>query len=170
MQTKGTIVAKAGNGKAAKLSDDNWYNFDVASAKYLANFNKGDEVVVEFEKKGATSRIVSKITAAAEAVATPVEAPKQEAASSEFKCKVCGKAMKDGKYDMCYTCNQKNPKEKKSQKSYYDSPEKQASIQRGNALNAAAAVAAGQNFDGPDAVKQFTLILADDFLTWLRAE
>jgi hypothetical protein len=92
-------------------------------------------------------------------------APEQES-NSEFKCEDCGASLKDGKYKKCYKCGKKKGGFGKS----YDSPEKTAQIQRGNALNAAAAVASGQKFDDPDAATQYTLILANSFLEWLRTE
>ena len=94
---------------------------------------------------------------------------KQE--SEKFYCIDCKKELKDGKYEKCFKCNQKNPSKKNwgKGKSNYDSPEKTAQIQRGNALNAAAAVASGQQFVDPQAAGQFTKMLATDFLEWLRA-
>jgi len=102
------------------------------------------------------------------------EEPKEEGkeTKSEFKCVDCGKALKDGKYEKCFECNKKNPSKKNwGKKNNYDSPEKTAQIQRGNALNAAAAVVsgnlAGQNIE---MLKETTLLLANDFLEWLRVE
>ena len=93
--------------------------------------------------------------------------PKEES-TSEFTCEDCGAKLKDGKYKKCYPCGKKTFKGGKSNS--YDNPEKTAQIQRGNALNAAASVASAQQFADPEVAKQFTLILADEFLVWLRAE
>ena len=100
------------------------------------------------------------------------EEKKESAGSGEFKCVDCGKALKDGKYEKCFDCNKKNPSKKNwGKKNNYDSPEKTAQIQRGNALNAAAAVVSG-NLTGldVDTLKETTLALANDFLEWLRLE
>ena len=172
MKVKGKIICKKSDNKAFKLGED-WYNVNDAVIPYLEKTNKGDEVVVTFEKKGV-SRYVSKLASAS---AAQPESAKEEA--GEFKCAVCGAALKDGRFKVCYMCNKKGlkPKSEASEppkggagKGYYDNPEKTAQIQRGNALNAAATVASSQQFNDPEVAKQFTLILADEFLTWLRAE
>jgi len=169
MEVKGKILAKKSDNKAFKLNDDNWYNLNDPVIPYLEKMNKGDEVVVTYEKKG-TSRYVSKLlNAGAGAEPTKTEAPKTES-STGFVCEDCGKELKDGKFKKCFVCNKKNPASKGEKKSTYDSPEKTAQIQRGNALNAAAFVASSQQFKDPEVAKQFTLLLAEDFLTWLRAE
>jgi len=89
-----------------------------------------------------------------------------------FKCIDCGKALKDNKYEKCFDCNKKNPSKKNwGKKSNYDSPERIAAIQKGNSLNAAAAVISG-NLVGQDidTLKETTLALANCFLDWLRNE
>jgi hypothetical protein len=179
-EIKVKILAKKSDNKAFKASDDNWYNLNDSAIPYLEKLNKGDEVVVTFEKKGV-SRYVSKLTSAG-AVETEAETPKS-VSSTGYACEVCGKALKDGKFKKCFMCNKTGAVKKDEAKSGpsesgagkstfrpYDNPEKSAQIQRGNALNAAAAVASGQQFADPDVAKQFTLLLAEDFLTWLRAE
>jgi hypothetical protein len=168
-EVKGKIICKKSDNKAFKLSDDNWYNLNDPVIPYLEKMSKGDEVTVTYEKKGV-SRYVSKLTGAG-----AVEAPKQEIKSSTgFACEVCGKELKDGTFQKCFMCNKKGLTKKESAPAgtgnAFNNPEKTASIQRGNALNAAAAVASGQQFADPDVAKQFTLLLAEDFLTWLRAE
>jgi len=93
--------------------------------------------------------------------------------STEFKCEDCGAALKNGKYKKCYICGKK-AKSNKSQfvenKSHYGSPEDVAGKEIGCALGAAATVASSQQFNDPEIAKQFTLILADEFLTWIRAQ
>jgi len=173
MEERGKIICKKSDNKAFKLGE-NWYNLNDNVVSCLEKLNKGDEVVVTFEKKGV-SRYVSKLVSAGAA-----EAPKSESTSStEFACEVCGKALKDGKYKKCFVCNKsgatkpevtgEEPK-KSYTKTSYDNPEKTAQIQRGNSLNAAATVAGGCAFSDPDTAKQFTLELAGAFLEWLRAE
>ncbi len=175
MEERGKIICKKSDNKAFKLGE-NWYNLNDPVIPYLEKLNKGDEVVVTFEKKGV-SRYVSKLV-----VAGAVEEPKTETTSTTgFACEVCGKALKDGKYKKCFPCNKSGAVKKETsapgavtepKKPYtpYDNPEKTAQIQRGNALNAAASVASAQQFADPDVAKQFTLLLAEEFLTWLRAE
>lgn len=171
MEERGKILCKKSDNKAFKMGD-NWYNLNDNVIPYLEKLNKGDEVVVTFEKKGV-SRYVSKLT-----VAGAVET-KTETASTGYVCEVCGKALKDGKFKKCFTCNKSGatkPAEKNTESSTkklyvpYDNAEKTAQIQRGNALNAAASVASSQQFADPEVAKQFTLLLAEDFLNWLRAE
>jgi hypothetical protein len=174
MEIRGKIVCKKSDNKAFKLGE-NWYNLNAPVIPYLEKMNKGDEVVVTYEKKGV-SRYVSKLVIAGE------EAPKEEASTSStgFYCEVCGKALKDGKFKKCFMCNKTGATKKEDtksdspeqKKSYtpYDNPAKTAQIQRGNALNAAAEVASIQQFNDPDVAYQFTIILAEKFLEWLRAE
>jgi hypothetical protein len=176
MEVKGKILAKKGDNKAFKLDDGNWYNLNDSVIPYLEKMNKGDEVVITFEKKGV-SRYVSKLvnTGAAEA---PQEEKKES--STGFACEVCGKELKDNKFKKCFMCNKTGAVKKDEVKSgseeprkshtSYDNPEKTAQIQRGNALNAASTVASSQQFADPEVAKQFTLLLAEDFLNWLRAE
>jgi hypothetical protein len=165
MEIKGKILAKKGDNKAFKLDDGNWYNLNDPVIPYLEKMNKGDEIVVTFEKKGV-SRYVSKLVGA-----NAVETPKSEPTSTTgFACEDCGKELKDGKFKKCFMCNKKNPAPKKEKDNSYNSPEKTAQIQRGNALNAAANVASGLAFNDPDTARQFTLELAEQLLEWLRAE
>jgi hypothetical protein len=181
MEVKGKILAKKGDNKAFKLDDGNWYNLNDNVIPYLEKMNKGDEVVVTFEKKGV-SRYVSKLVNTAEVAKT------ETTSTTEFACEVCNAPLKDGKFKKCYMCNKSGATKKEDPKSNpavtepkkpytpYDNPEKTAQIQRGNALNAAAAVVGGCNLNNPktseeiEAIKQFTLLLAEDFLTWLRGE
>jgi hypothetical protein len=91
------------------------------------------------------------------------------------KCVDCGVALKDDKYTKCFPCNKKNPVKKqwKPKSGGYDSPEKTAQIQKGNALNAAAAVLCGaQCLDGldPEGIAQVTRIVADSLLDYLKQD
>ena len=172
MEERGKILCKKSDNKAFKMGE-NWYNLNAPVIPYLEKMSKGDEVVVTFEKKGV-SRYVSKLVSASAAKA---EAPTEEKkeSSTGFACEVCGKELKDDRFKVCYMCNKKGLKAKKEdapKSTYkpYDNPEKTAQIQRGNALNAAASVAASQQFADPDVAYQFAIILADKFLEWLRAE
>jgi hypothetical protein len=172
MEVKGKILAKKGDNKAFKLDDGNWYNLNDPVIPYLEKMNKGDEIVVTFEKKGV-SRYVSKLL-----IAGAIESKTETTSTTGFICEVCGAELKDGRFKKCYMCNKKGLTKKddiksdapKSTYKSYDNPEKTAQIQRGNALNAAAAVASGQQFTDPEVAKQFTLLLAEDFLNWLKVE
>lgn len=173
METKGKITKKYESGKAAKIGND-IYAFSETTRGYLSKFNEGDEVSVEYTKKG-TMKLVTKITKIGGSE------QKQE---TGYKCEDCGADLKDNKYKKCYTCNQK-PKpqtEKKEEKSnlpkstYYDNPEKTAQIQKGNALNAAASAAAGRGFiddkgeEDPVKAAQWIKAVAQELLDWLRLE
>ncbi len=177
MEVKGKIVCKKADNKAFKLGDD-WYNCNNPVVPFLEKIGKGEDVTVTYEKKGV-SRYVSKIVkggAVAKVEPTKTESAPAESApeateSGAKKCPGCGKELKNDKYEYCFTCNKSGKYKKQSSgKSSYDSPEKTAQIQRGNALNAAAAVASSQAFADPTGAKEFTLILAEEFLQWLRAE
>ena len=204
-ELKSRIVAKAGSGKAFKADDDNWYNVEDAVIPYLAKINKGDNIIITYEKKG-TTRKVSKVVIAGEAPATAKAEVKESTTGfacevcrkelkdgkykkcfacnksgatkkEEFTCEDCGAKLKDGKYKKCWDCNKKAPKGETGKstwtgkgKSSYDNPEKTAQIQRGNALNAAADVSSSQNFVDPEAAVQYTLLIAERFLEWLRNE
>jgi hypothetical protein len=91
------------------------------------------------------------------------------------KCIDCGVALKDDKYTKCFTCNKKNPVKKqwKPKSGGYDSPEKTAQIQKGNALNAAASVLCGaQCLDGldPETIAEITKVVANSLLDYLRQD
>ena len=174
MEVKLKILAKKSDNKAFKGSDDSWYNLNDNVVPYLEKLSKGDEIVVTYEKKGV-SRYVSKLVNAG-ITETSKEEPQKS--STGFACEVCNAPLKDGKFKKCFMCNKSGATKKdpsingveKAKTNYYDNPEKTAQIQRGNALNAAASVAASQQFADPEVAKQFTLLLAEDFLIWLRAE
>jgi hypothetical protein len=199
MEIKGTIVVKKSDNKAFKFSDEQWYNVNEDIIPVLTKMNKGDEVVVTYEKKGVSRYVSSLVSATAKAPAavqnsgekfecivchTPLKdgkykkcyncnksgakpQPSTESSPSEFKCEDCGAPLKDGKYKKCYPCGKKS---KGNKTRSFDSPEKTAQIQRGNALNAAASVASSQQFSDPNVARQFTIILAEGFLEWLRGE
>jgi hypothetical protein len=57
-EIKVKILAKKSDNKAFKASDDNWYNLNSDVIPSLEKTNKGDEVIVTYEKKGV-SRYVS---------------------------------------------------------------------------------------------------------------
>ena len=91
------------------------------------------------------------------------------------KCVDCGKALKDDKYTKCWDCNKKNPVPRKGKggRSYGKSPEEIAQIQKGNALNAAAAVLSGADcLKGctPDEICQAVRVVADNLLEYLKIE
>lgn len=177
MEERGKIVCKKSDNKAFKASDDNWYNLNAPVIPYLEKMNKGDEVVITFEKKGV-SRYVSKLVMASEAKA---EAPKEEIKESAtgFACEVCNASLKDGRFKVCYMCNKKGLKAKSESKTdapkstykSYDNPEKTAQIMRGNALNAAGAAVSG-NLTGtdPDTIAQALIMIAERALEWLKTE
>lgn len=82
-EIKGTIIAKAGNGKGFKISTDQekWYTATDITAPYLAKMNKGDEVVVIYEKKGV-SHICTKIMKAEAKAVEPTPAPTASSVST----------------------------------------------------------------------------------------
>jgi len=168
MEVKGKVICKKADNRAFKLGED-WYNCNDNVIASLEKIGKGEEVTVTFEKKGVSRYVSSIIVGGASVAPASTEAPKS---STGFACEVCGASLKDGKYKKCFKCNKSGaskPVAAKEEKKSYDSSAV-AGIQRGNALNAAGAVASGTQFPDPETAQQFTLILADAFLVWLRAE
>jgi len=165
------IAAKKGDNKAFKGVDNKWYNVRDFVIPYLENVNKGDVVSITTEKKGAAIYV------------TKLQKIDDNNVEQDVpRCSICGKELKNPNYPTCWSCKDKAPKksatenEKKSVVSY-NNVDRTAQIQRGNALNAAAAVTGGQTFlnpetghPDPDAAQQFTLILAEAFVDWLRIE
>jgi len=189
-ETRVKIAAKKSDSRAFKASDNSWYNLNDNVIPVLEKLSKGDEIIVEYEKKGM-SRFVSKIRKAGETEPKKEEVQKVD---TGLNCKVCNAPIKTIKFNhKCYDCNmlaktepkkeiEKNiPKEvkpeepnvvatvKKEWKSY-DNPEKTAQIQRGNALNASAMACSGVGFSDPEACSQMVLEVAERLLNWLRAE
>lgn len=183
---KGKLIKKAVNGKGFKIEgNESWLTAQTEEAiALLAQVAEGTFISMEYTKKGVYYN-VSKITVENASAST-------SSVSAKPKCTVCGKELKDSKFKKCFMCNKNNASastaktEVKSQeapvtqqettkqevkKTYYDSPEKTAMIQRGNALNAASSAISG-NVPGadPQSIKEETLNLANAFLDWLRAE
>ena len=181
MEERGKIICKKSDNKAFKLGE-NWYNLNDPVVPFLEKMNKGDEVLVTYEKKGV-SRYVSKLVSANEVIHTT----EHVVSATGFACEVCGKALKDGKFEKCFLCNKNklekkedpksNPVEtitepyvKKEWKTNYGSPEDIAGKEVGCSLGAAATVASGQKLDDPEIAKQYVLLLAEYFLDWMRAK
>jgi len=177
MEERGKIICKKSDNMAFKLGE-NWYNLNSDVVPYLEKLNKGDEIMVVYEKRGV-SRYASKII-----LAGAVEAPKTETASTMgYVCEICGKELKDGRFKKCFVCNKNklvkkedpksNPAVTEPKKPYtpYDNPEKTAQIRRGNALNAAGAAISG-NLQGtdPDTIAQALIMVAERALEWLKTE
>jgi len=175
-----TIACKKGDNRAFKATSGTWYNVNDVVIPYLEKVNKGDVVTITTEKKGVAQYVTKLVSASAAPEQGPVTAP----AGGEFTCNVCGKVLKDGKFKTCYMCNKKGlkpaTKAEPTQTKVYDkgiSDDRQAAIQRGNALNAAADIAAAYQFVNaengePDyeMAAQYTKLLAESLLEWLRAE
>jgi len=108
MEEKGKIICKKSDNKAFKLGE-NWYNLNDNVVSSLEKMNKGDDVVVTFDKKGV-SRYVSKLVSANAAVETKTET----VSTTGFACEVCGKELKDGKFKKCFMCNKSGAVKKES--------------------------------------------------------
>lgn len=174
MQEKITVKAKTKDNGAICSTTNIWFNCKKLT-DVVANINKGDEVVVEFDKRGE-ARYASKIVKPGESV---------EEKSSGAVCEVCGKALKDSKYKKCYDCNKKGaekqaePKkevvteEKKvytPKQTSYGSPEDIAGKEIGCALGAASTIASGTGMLDVDEVSQFTIEVAERLLEWMRSK
>jgi len=96
---KSTMIALDENGKKV------WYHtyqkvYDGAK-QYL---REGDEVEISLaEEEKAGLKVITFIKKVGQTT-TPKEQPTD---SNAPKCEVCGKVLKDAKYTLCYTCNQK---------------------------------------------------------------
>jgi len=173
------IEVKKGDNEAFKAGED-WYNLDRELKgelkPKLEKIAKGTEVVITFEKKG-TARYVKSIETEVKKEKNTTNTTTSE---DKPKCSNCGVELKDAKYELCYTCNKEHPELAKKSKSnwrkgsgsstYQDNPAKTAQIQRGNAGNMAADVASSLKFEKPKDAIEYTLILANAFLDWLRLE
>ena len=148
MELRGKLVVKAGNGKGFKVEgNENWFNATDAVVPFLAKMNKGEVVVVTYEKKGVKQEATKIMKATTTTTAPAASSTVTSAANTTTAAKT---------YQKSYT-------------SEYNSAERQAAIQRGNALNAAAALLAGRPED-PDALAEMVLVQSQKFLEWLRAE
>ena len=171
MEAKGKIEDKKSDNKAFRIGSSDWYNCDANSMAQLKTFNKGDEVIVTFEKKGVI-RYATNIVAPSK-VSVPekkVEPPNKD---PEKKYCACGKEIKNKEYDKCWECNQKNPPSEKGNtfyKSNYGSPEDIAGKEVGCALGAAATVASSIAFSDVTAAVLFVTDLADRLLEWIKAK
>lgn len=172
------LVRKANNKKGFKIEgSEEWYNASEAVVPYLEKISEGTSVTISYFKKGVTN-IVTKIVKEESGSASETTKPKENAP----RCSVCGKELKNPNYPTCWDCRDKQPKSKQTteQKPKTEPPQKtyskrddstQAAIQRGNALNAAAAAVSG-NFAGSDpaTIAQAVKLIAIDLLDWLKAE
>lgn len=103
---KGKYLIKIGldDGK------EKWATTSEAVYTYAkANFKAKEDVEYEMTDKNGQYN-VTKIMKKGQKSVTKTEPVKTESEkSSEFKCEVCGKELKDGKYKKCFVCNKKNP-------------------------------------------------------------
>jgi DNA-directed RNA polymerase subunit RPC12/RpoP len=104
MEAKGKIVCKKSDNKAFKLGED-WYNVDTNVIPILTKMNKGDEAVVTYEKKGVARYVSNMVLVGADNPAPAAAKEEKNQSTPVFKCEVCGKELKDGKFKKCYECN-----------------------------------------------------------------
>lgn len=168
MELKTNIACKKSDNKAFKAGDGNWYNLNDNVISVLAAMAKGDEVVITYEQKG-TSRYVSKMVKPGTVQEHSQSDINKEQSTTGFTCEDCGAVLKNDKYKKCFVCNKKSDKGS-GEKPNYNNPEKTAQIQRGNALNAAAATVSGITLPDAETTVQFVITTADRYLNWLRNE
>lgn len=174
-EIKGKLVAKAGNGKGFKIEgEESWFNAVEGVIPFLAKIEKGETVTVTYNKKGA-ARFAVKIFKDTGAPTTTKSTASKEESTTGFKCSECGVALKDDTYPTCYPCSQNSNKKEKEKvtDSKYRNPEITASIQRGNSLNAAAAVLSGTDLvktADAETIAELVKVVAGLLLDWLRAE
>jgi len=125
-----------------------WMNCGEEVYNYAkTSFEDGDTIGIEYTMKGKlyhVTRINKEGKNAEVKKGAVVEENNADTAQSDtnieegYHCSDCGKELKDGKYQKCYTCNQKNPvKPKSTNTSYQRSPETVASIKMQCAYKAA---------------------------------
>jgi len=163
-EVKGKLIVKASNGKGFKIEgDEGWFNANDEAAKYLAKFEKGDVLVVTWEKD-KVSRKVTKVVKAEEI--------KKEENPAAFTCEDCGATLKDGKYKKCYMCNKKAPAKTETKsdtgssgtgssgwtKSNYGSAEDVAGKEVGCSANCAASILAGRQEDPETLLEMFRIL------------
>jgi hypothetical protein len=177
METKGKISYKTPTGKAIKLEGSNDF-YNAYKAEDIAQYQVGQTVAITYEIN-KTYRNIKSIELIADAQPEPkkdektAQKPPEEKKEPEpvYLCKDCGAKLKDNKYPTCYDCNKKKGFKGgfKGKGNNFNSPERDAQIRRGNALNSAGAALSG-NMTGadPEALKQALLYIAEGALNWLE--
>lgn len=97
-ELRGEFLARSTATGGVKIGEK-WYATEEKIRTYTQSLKKGDKVKATYEigKKGGA--IINAIFLDKnETTATATE-------PAEFKCIVCGKELKDGKYKKCYECN-----------------------------------------------------------------
>lgn len=184
-----TVKVTARGAKSFKDENGIWYNIDNEAKEAYEKIKKEDTITITYYKKNVSNYVIALVIGASETPKTKCEvcgkelknskykkcydcnkaSPKKEenkaeTQEGEFKCEDCGAIMKTNKYKKCFICNKKSPRKT----AYKTDPETRAAIEKGNSLNAAAAAASGAGFSDPNTAAEFTLMLADKFLEWLR--
>jgi len=173
MEVTGKIAVKAGNGKGFKIDgQDGWFNATDTVKPYLAKMEKGDDVVVTYEKKGV-SKNVTKITKAGGSPAPAEVKSEVTKGTGTPVCEDCGKELKTDKYPKCYVCGKKAFKGKAPANSYgsksnYGTAEDIAGKEVGCAANCASTILSGRTED-PDALLELFRILSNGILEHIRA-
>lgn len=180
------LVKKASNGKGFVLEgQEGWFNASDKSEPFLAKIEVGKVVEVSYFKKGVKREVTMiKIVDGVKESPTETSEDIKEENGTYTNCAICGKELK-GKgvnYPNCWDCKDKAPKkekketttvEPKEKRTYtpYNSDDRTAQIQRGNAANCAG-MAVGGNFAGndPQTIAEAVKVIADQVLDWLRAE
>lgn len=185
-KVRGKLQRKAGNGKGFLVEGvDGWFNTSDAATPYLAKLDVGTEVEVDYFKKGVKKEVTKIVAIASASPVAKAEAPKEESPTG-FKCAVCGKTMKDGRFKVCFMCNKQGKKaptaateptaevETISKTTYqgsgsrYGSAEDIAGKEVGCACGCAASILAGRQ-EQPELLLEHFRVLANGILEHLRA-
>jgi len=182
-KVKGKLQRKAGNGKGFLVEGvDGWFNTSEAATPYLAKIEVGTEVEVDYFKKGVKKE-VTKIVVVETATpsAQAAVAPKTTSVTGST-CAVCGKAMKDDRFKVCFMCNKQGKKapsethtsatetETKtysSSGSRYGSAEDVNGKEVGCAAGCAASILAGRQ-EQPDVLLEHFRVLMNGILEHIR--
>ena len=109
-------IAKTGTGFQLE-GIDGWFNATDKSKVYLEKIAIGTLVDVDYFSKGAFRTAIVIAPAKTQELVKPEV--KQETKTTEYKCSVCGKVLKDNKYPTCWDCKNQpqKPEEKKEEPS-----------------------------------------------------
>ena len=189
-EVKVSILAKKGDGTAFKGDNSEWYNVEGSALEELKTVAKGDEVNLTIEGTGYKKKVVKIVKTGTAKPVEKKEEPKEEKPTPKYACKVCGKELKDDRFEVCYTCNQKGlkpPKEEKENKGTtgdstyqekskntesmkYGSPEDVAGKEVGCAFGVAGNAVSGHYLDAkPEELAQAIVIIAKRVLEAMRS-
>jgi len=203
MQSKVKINAKNTKGNAFYGDDGQWYNvFDAKVKEDYDKIAKLEVVEIEYELKDGR-KIVSKIkkvdgntTSNSTQNTNTTKTEEVSKPATGFKCEVCGKELKDGKFKKCFVCNKngatkkeepkptptnvEKPVEQKPKDTFvpkaggYGSPQDTLGKQVGCAINASSMIMSNPSIELPDNTPEtfvkVTKMIAEELLAYMQSK